>query len=69
MSHVVITVTCAECKLDLGEWTDRIEEKYPFHCHHCDWDLRMEKYPWILTTRIVDTMPGTNLLPGTNPGT
>lgn len=51
--HTKITVT-GDCGHVLGTWTDSIEgEKYPFWCEECDADKRIGKYPWTLTTEIV----------------
>lgn len=58
MSWVKITVTCPSGH-EVGNWKDKIAEKYPFYCDTCDdlgdeADLRRGKYPWELTTEIVN---------------
>lgn len=50
--HVIMTVTCEEGHI-IGDWIDVIEEKYPFNCGDCGWDLRTEKYPWTISTEVI----------------
>jgi hypothetical protein len=57
--HVKIKVFCDGGHL-VGEYTDEVNEKYPFFCYQCPdhpRDLREGKYPWYLTTEIVDGEP------------
>jgi hypothetical protein len=55
---VLITITC-KCGAVIEEYTDRFEEKYPFWCDGCDEDMRTQKYPWSLNTKIVSRPPVT----------
>lgn len=49
--YVKITVTM-DCGHKL-EFTDTIEDKYPFYCDECELDHRTGRYPWKLSTKIV----------------
>lgn len=51
--HVIITVTCDEGHV-IDQYIDSIDEKYPFFCGTCDDDKRDGKYPWSLTTQVVE---------------
>jgi hypothetical protein len=67
VTHVRITVTCDAGHV-IGTWLDTIEEKYPFWCDECDDDKRTGKYPWKLTTEVVQDGPAP-VCPATHPVT
>jgi hypothetical protein len=49
--RVLMTVWCG-CGTKLGDFWDRIEEKYPFWCGTCE-ETTNGKYPWRLDAQVI----------------
>jgi NAD-dependent SIR2 family protein deacetylase len=50
--RVKLIVTCGRCEQQIGEWYDKIEEKYPFYCEVCEEYTNGITWPWKLKTEI-----------------